>query len=625
MAKDDEHTPQRDADPRLLGEILLAEGVIVAADIERAIHAQLLSRARIGEILVIRGGADASVIAETAARQSGHDFIDLRVAPLDGGLIGADEIDFCLRNRLAPFRDGLGQIAYVAASPELAAARLSDRGGEFATVAAAEGRAFSTAFIAACGPRLAERSATRRPDEGSLRPGFARWQVGCVLGLTAAAAALTVAKPGLALAVGIWGAVGVMVLNGGLWAAALLARPRRVTLAAPSGETAFRALPIVTLLVPLYREPETAPLLMNALAALDYPAELLDIKIILEADDAETLAALGALGAPRQCEILIAPAGAPRTKPRALNFALDFARGAIIGIYDAEDRPAPDQITQVVAQFAAAPADVACVQARLGYYNARENWLTRCFEIEYASWFDAMLPGLFRLGMPIPLGGTSLFLRREALDAVGGWDSHNVTEDADLGMMLARAGLRTELSPSITEEEASSTPGAWVRQRSRWLKGYLSTWTTHMRRPVLLFRELGPWRFLGFNGILLSAVLGYLSLPWLWLVVLVGFWVDLRAGAASEAFGALSVATTAVLPIMFAAAAFGLWRRGRLALVGWTLTLPAYWGLGALAAYLALWELVVAPSSWRKTQHGVGRIARELRAAALRGAELGRD
>lgn len=621
MAKDGEHAPLQGADRRRLGEILLADGVIDAADIERAIGAQMMSRARIGEILVIHGGADASIVAATAARQSGHPFIDLRVSPLDGALIQADEIEFCLQHRLAPFRDEAGRVIYVAVSPEMAAASLLARGGAVAAVAAAEGRALSTALIAACGPRLAARSATRRPDEGSLRPGFAPWQVGAALGVTAAAAACAAYRPDLALAAGIWGAVGVMALNGSLWAVALLGRPRRAAPMASPPSTEFRALPVVSVLVPLYREPETAPVLLNALVALDYPPELLDIKFILETDDAETLEALLALNPPPQCEILIAPDGAPRTKPRALNFALDFARGEIIGIYDAEDRPAPDQLRLIVEQFAAAPPDVACVQARLGYYNAHENWLTRCFEIEYASWFDAMLPGLFRLGMPIPLGGTSLFLRRGALEAVGGWDSHNVTEDADLGMMLARAGLRTELSNSMTEEEASSRPGAWVRQRSRWLKGYLSTWTTHMRRPLLLLKELGLWRFLGFNAILLSAVLGYLALPWLWVVTLIGFWVDLRAGAASEALGALSVATTAVLPIMFASAAFGLWRRGRLGLVGWALTLPAYWALGALAAYLALWELVVAPSSWRKTQHGVGRIAKELRAAALGSAE----
>lgn len=613
MPKDGDLSPRRAADRRMIGEILLADGVIDAAALTRAIEAQAVSRARIGDILTFRGGADATAVAAAAARQSGLDFADLRHEPLDAALLEPGEIEHLLRNRIAPWRQGAGGVIYAAAAPELAA---SPRAAGFV---AAEGRALSQALIGAYGAPIALRSATRRPEGASLRAGFARWQS---LGAGAAAAGFAGAvafDPGAALTLAVWGAAGVMGLNGALWGAALVARPDwRGEPPPPALRLSdYRAPPVISLLVPLYREPETAPLLLAALMALDYPPELLDIKIILESDDDETLEAFRALAPPPHFEIIIAPDGAPRTKPRALNFALDFVRGEIVGVYDAEDRPPPDQLRRIVEQFAASPPDVACLQARLGYYNAKENWLTRCFEIEYASWFDAMLPGLFRLGMPLPLGGTSLFIRRGALEAVGAWDSHNVTEDADLGMMLARAGLRTGLSHSLTEEEAASRPGAWIRQRSRWLKGYLATWATHMRRPGALLADLGPWRFLGFNAVLLSAVLGYLLLPWLWAISFLDLAIDIDATQAGGAVRALRWTTSAVLPAMFAAAALGLWRRGRLGFAGWALTLPAYWALGAVAAHLAVWELATAPTKWRKTRHGVGRIAQDLRRRAL--------
>ncbi|MFV0473228.1 MAG: glycosyltransferase family 2 protein [Pikeienuella sp.] len=608
MPKDQEARLVERGARKRLGEILLEDGVIDEAALAAALTAQRESRARIGDILVVRGGADRAAVAAAAARQAGLEFVDLRAESLDAALIRPEDLDLLLREHVAPWRIEGGAVIYIAAAPERASPRL-------APGAAVEKRALSQALIGACGPDLAQRSALRRPEGASIRSGFAPWQRAAAIAGLAGLATLAALYPALALTVFFWVSAGIMGVNTALWGAALISRRTRP--APPAPPTDARARPVVTLLVPLYREPETAPLLLRSLTALDYPSELLDIKLILESDDEETLAALRALDPPPHFEILLAPDGAPRTKPRALNFALDFAEGELIGVYDAEDRPAPDQVSRIAARFAAMPARIACIQARLGYYNARENWLTRCFEIEYSSWFDAMLPGLHRMGMPIPLGGTSLFIRREALEAVGGWDSHNVTEDADLGMMLSRAGLRTVLSDSLTEEEASSRPGAWIRQRSRWLKGYLATWTTHMRRPLALLADLGLRRFIGFNAILLSAVLGYLLLPWLWVAAIVARWGSAHPEAAGPAYGALSAATMAALIAMLAAAAVGLRRRGRIGLAVWLPTLPLYWALGAAAAYLALFELLRAPSKWRKTTHGVGRIAAELRREAL--------
>src|SRR6185312_3160425 len=219
--------------------------------------------------------------------------------------------------------------------------------------------------------------------------------------------------------------------------------------------------------------------------------------LVLEADDAETIAAAEAV---REAgfELVLVPEGVPRTKPKAANFALQFARGEYLVIYDAEDRPEPDQLLKAVAAFRAGPRTLACVQARLNFYNADHNWLTRMFALDYALWFDMLLPGLDRIGMPMPLGGTSNHFRTAILRDIGGWDAFNVTEDADIGIRLAQLGYRVSMLDSTTFEEAPLRFGVWLRQRSRWLKGYMQTWLVHMRDPVSLMRRTGISGFIAF-------------------------------------------------------------------------------------------------------------------------------
>jgi len=226
--------------------------------------------------------------------------------------------------------------------------------------------------------------------------------------------------------------------------------------------------------------------LIELLQALNYPRSHLEIILLSEQTDPQTRALLNKTPLPRWIKILNVPQGQVQTKPRAMNYALPFCQGDIIGIYDEEDAPEPDQLIKVAAQFAHAPQDVVCLQGRLDFYNTHSNWLGRCFTIEYATWFRVILPGLARLGGVIPLGGTTLFFRRSALDHLQGWDAHNVTEDADLGVRLSRHGWRCDILDSTTFEEANNRPLAWVKQRSRWLKGYAMTYFVHMRNPLLL-------------------------------------------------------------------------------------------------------------------------------------------
>ncbi len=365
-------------------------------------------------------------------------------------------------------------------------------------------------------------------------------------------------------------------------------------------------LPKVSVMVALYRESDIAARLIRRLGMLDYPRELLEILLVVEADDSVTREALAQAFLPPWMRLVVVPEGTVKTKPRALNYALDHCHGSIVGVYDAEDAPEPDQIRKVAAQFHNAPAEVACLQGRLDFYNPRVNWLSRCFTIEYAAWFRLFLPGIARLGLAVPLGGTTLFFRREMLEKLGRWDAHNVTEDADLGIRLARHGLRTALLDSTTYEEANCIGGSWIKQRSRWSKGYMMTWLAHMRDPAALWRQLGPRQFLGFQVLILGSLLQALLAPLLWSLWLVPLGVvhPLVTALGPFGFGVLwiSLLLTEVLSISFNIA--GLRRSGQKLSPLWVLTLAAYYPLATVAAYKAAWEMLTCPFYWDKTSHG---------------------
>ncbi len=366
-------------------------------------------------------------------------------------------------------------------------------------------------------------------------------------------------------------------------------------------------LPVFTVLVPMYHEAEVLPILVSSIRKMDYPRAKLDVKLVLEAADHETIEAAKALNAEDLFEIIRVPDSQPKTKPKACNYALRFARGDYTVVFDAEDIPEPDQLKKVVALFRASPDNVACVQARLNYFNRDDNFLTRMFTLEYSHWFDYLLPGLHLLNIPIPLGGTSNHFRTDVLMSLGAWDPYNVTEDADLGVRLTQAGYRVAVVNSTTFEEANGVLKSWINQRSRWIKGYMQTWLVHMRHPVRLYRRLGFVGFMGFQMFIGFPPFTALINPVLWGI----FLLSLLMGPTS--FAALFP------PIVLAMALFDLLignamyvyfnivaasKRRWYSLVPWGLLAPGYWVLHSVAAYKALGQLITNPHYWEKTQHG---------------------
>jgi cellulose synthase/poly-beta-1,6-N-acetylglucosamine synthase-like glycosyltransferase len=287
-----------------------------------------------------------------------------------------------------------------------------------------------------------------------------------------------------------------------------IAKPVQAVQRIPDAE-----LPIYTIIAALYREAGSVQQLVTSIRQLDYPPEKLDIKIVIEPDDLETGLALALLDLAAPFEVITAPASGPRTKPKALNAALAFARGTFTVIYDAEDRPEPNQLRMALDRFQSGGDELACVQSCLTIDNTDDGWLARLFTAEYAAQFDLFLPGLARLHLPLPLGGSSNHFRTEVLREVGAWDSYNVTEDADLGTRLARFGYRCEVIASTTYEEAPATLRRWIPQRTRWFKGWLQTWAVHMRTPGRLLRELGLTGFLSFQLVVGGNVLSALVHP----------------------------------------------------------------------------------------------------------------
>jgi len=370
--------------------------------------------------------------------------------------------------------------------------------------------------------------------------------------------------------------------------------------------------PVYTVLVPLFKEPENVVInLIKSIKDIDYPQNKLDVIFLFEEHDSKTIEVAKSCKPPNTWRFFYVPNGTPTTKPKACNYGLYFSRGEYLVIYDAEDMPEPDQLKKALAAFIDSGPDYACFQAYLNYYNKYENFLTRMFTLEYTYWFDYMLNGLHALHLPIPLGGTSNHFRTEDLKKISGWDPFNVTEDADLGIRFSAEGKKVGIIRSTTYEEATCSTGNWIRQRSRWVKGYMQTAIVYNRHPVKMIKKIGLKNWLSFQLLVTGTPLTFLINPIMWGVFLIWlftgthFLSGLLPGYV-EIAGIISfIAGNLILILINFAAAFS---RKYYRLIPFAFLNPLYWVLHSIAAYKALWQLIFKPYYWEKTTHGVSVI-----------------
>ncbi len=600
--------------PHLFGRVLVDAGIISNTDLEHALSVQRNVDARLGDILVAEGRVSESDILSGLSLQAQVDRVDLSIDPPALHMARALPSHMCLKHEIVPWR-WLGDTLMVATTKPRDVRSLRDTFGDVLPPiipVVAPTAQIHTHLGRLYRDELAHNAIHRLPEEQSARLWTSRLQRRSKLAALCVAI-LCVAcllAPVLAFSVVLtWGLI-TLALATGLKALAFCTQVSHNTFVKhvpPPEDLPFR-LPRVSVIVPLFKEDEIAGHLIKRLERLTYPKSLLNVLLVLEAKDWVTRNTLERTNLPHWMSVLEVPDdGTITTKPRALNYALDFCHGPIVGVWDAEDAPEPNQIEKVVMRFHNAPADVACLQGMLDYYNARKNWIARCFAVEYATWWRFVMPGMSRLGLPIPLGGTTLFFRRDILHRLGGWDAHNVTEDADLGVRLARKGYKTELLDTVTEEEANCRAWPWVRQRSRWLKGFLVTYFVHMRRPKDLLKDVGVRGFLGMQVIFLATVSQFAALPLLWT-----FWLPIL-GIPHPMDGALNGQLIGFIAVFFLLAELlnitisvcAVSSKTRRHLIPWVITMPFYFTLGALAAYKAIFELVLRPFYWDKTDHGV--------------------
>jgi glycosyltransferase XagB len=613
----------------LLGQELVERQLIGAEQLDDALRVAREWNVRLGHVLMARGEVRSADFHQALARHLGLDYVDVRERPPNPALFRGCRFEQFVELKAIPWRQAGGKVIVATSDPrpevEAFARRLFGEQGYTIAVACPLDilRALQRHFWQDLS-YFSRFGLYERAPEFSARVVFSDRQLGWTLALATALLGLTFVWPtptliGLNFAVSLLCCASFALRAVLTWSGSSRVATRKVTRAE------VRALkdsecPVYTVLVPMYKEPEVLPILVSALRKLDYPQARLDIKLLLEENDTETIEAAKKMQLGSIFEIVRVPASQPQTKPKACNYGLHFARGELVTIYDAEDKPEPDQLKKAVIAFRHAGPETVCLQARLNYYNRDENWLTRLFTLEYSMWFDLMLPGLEHLRIPIPLGGTSNHFRTAALREMHAWDPYNVTEDADLGVRLTARGYRCATLNSTTFEEANTRLGNWLRQRSRWIKGYMQTWLVHMRQPATLFRQLGLLRFIGFQLCIGATVLTLLLNPLLWLMF--ANWVG-GLPPDLEPFFPPWVVSFALFNLLVGNACMiyffmlGAYRRGYTGLIAYALTAPIYWAMMSIAAYKALWQLIHKPFYWEKTTHGISKLTEHERQMAV--------
>jgi len=599
-----------------LGELLVAHGVLEEQHLQEALGIQKKWGTRLGDILLAKGWVRAFDFYQVLAHHYNLPFINLMEEPLDPDLLVESDTDLYTEYLALPWQRRNGRLTVVMADPNPQAMEfIRQHFGEDIDFAITskfdimwELQHNKDAYLS----HQAVYALSEHDNEMSARQVFTGQQL-VVIYVILLLLLLSITLYPIATLVTLNFMIAVfLLLNFGMRAVLTwVGGDRHIDVKVSDNQVKLlneKELPTYTILVPMYKEPEVIKYLAGALRNLDYPLSKLDIKLILEEDDIETIEVAKSLGLEGIFEIIRVPDSLPKTKPKACNYALHFARGDIVTIYDAEDRPEPDQLKKVVAAFRAAPDNTVCIQARLNYFNANENWLTKMFTLEYSLWFDFYLPALEALKIPIPLGGTSNHFKMEVLREVDAWDPFNVTEDADLGVRITQLGYRVGVVNSTTFEEANSRYGNWIRQRSRWIKGYMQTYLVHMRSPIELYKSIGAVGFWGFQFFIGGAVLSTLLAPLLYAMYVI--WLVTDTHYFDVVFPPLVLYISLINLLLgngylIYLSMLGAFKRHLYFLIPFGLTMPIYWLMMSVAAYKALWQLIHNPFYWEKTLHGI--------------------
>lgn len=625
-----------------IGEHLVGTGRITRSQLDSALDHQRVEGGQLGQQLLLSGALDRRALYDALAELWETRSRDLIAQPPDPALAGRIEIDDISSLGWVPCEIDAEGTLVVATSVRPTPELIDDVRRRFGTdqvefVASTHWDVFRATEDAnrAKLQYLAEDELAEHRPEHSARPGLTKVQLVAPLVLVAAFVAFAALEPRKGFVVLLSATNVVFLLSilfkvGSSLRSPLVRAHRERRRLAEMEERRRRGLPpvwqphssdadlpVYTILIPAFRESNIIPKLIANLGSLDYPRSKLDVIVLMEENDPETVEAARRVSPPDYVRLLVVPAGHPQTKPRACNYGLAFARGKYVVIYDAEDKPEPLQLRKAVAAFerdafehehlGSTRPRLACVQAALHYFNADYNVLTRMFAIEYAHWFESMLPGIEGSGVPLPLGGTSNHFDTVVLKELGAWDPYNVTEDADLGLRASVQGYRVDVLDSSTGEEACAAVSAWIPQRTRWIKGYMITAAVNLRHPVQFLRRVGGLGMVGMIGLILGTPLTFLAYP-----LVLGFTVITYIGVQ---FIGLDLPRWVVLSsLVTAVAGNGLmilvsgivatqrynWRIGIFALLN-----PLYWCLHSWAAWRALLQTIFSPHHWEKTPHGI--------------------
>lgn len=608
----------RSSQSAAFADLLLQSGLITSEELEFARAAKARTGSHIDEILVSQGIVSIDELRSVMGSAWRLPLVDLRHAGHDPDFVRLFSGQLMMEQNWAPIRqmsDGTVIVATARIPDEGRRAEIEGQLGAPASYAVATSWDIRNFVLSVFHDRIADEAANelfRQNPELSARIVFSRGQKIGFIALGVILVVLAVFFPG-AVAIGVVTVISVVFLAGTVFKFAIAMLGARFDVVERISATEVAALrdhdlPKYTILVPVFRESNIVAQLVSNLGAIDYPVDKLEILVLIEQEDSLTRDAFLAADPPPHMQIVTIPQGAPQTKPRACNVGLFFATGEYLVIYDAEDTPDADQLKKAYLAFQRGGDRTVCVQASLNYFNSGENVLTRMFTLEYGYWFDYMLAGLDAADLPIPLGGTSNHFRTSALIELGGWDPYNVTEDADLGIRASALGYRVGVVNSTTMEEANTSIPNFVRQRSRWIKGYMQTTLVHARRPRQLLREIGFRRFASFALLIGGTPATFLGVLPLYLLTLVTIIVP--AGLLAELFPVWLLWLCLINfvignSVMVYLSMMGPYKRGTFELVIWATLNPIYWILHSVAAYKGLWQLLTRPHYWEKTEHGL--------------------